>query len=144
MSTMMQVSSMRRGTVALAATGLMALIGGVWILRTFDPSAAGSFFPSCLFLEFTGLYCPGCGITRALHALVHFDLGRAIAMNAVIVLSLPMLPLMALHGMSGGRVLPAPVRRVVFNGYFWIGLLLLFGVLRNLPAFAWLAPGGSL
>jgi Protein of unknown function (DUF2752) len=117
---------------------------GVWALRTFDPNMAGSFFPPCLFHTLTGLYCPGCGLTRALHALVHFDLPRALAMNLLIVLSLPALGLMALHGLNGGRLLPAAIARVLFNGGYWIAALLMFGVLRNLPWFAWLAPGGLL
>lgn len=131
-----------RAMAALAAVAVA--LAGVWALRTFDPNAAGSLFPPCLFRSLTGLYCPGCGLTRALHALVHFDLARAFAMNPLVVLSLPLLALMALDGVGGRRLLPAAAARVLFNGFGWVGALLLFGVLRNLPAFAWLAPGGLL
>ena len=128
--------------LAVAALGAAAL--GVWLLRTYDPGATGSFFPSCLFHDMTGWYCPGCGITRALHALVHFDFMRAFAMNALLVASLPLLALMSVQGITRRGLLPAPVARVAFNGRVWIGALLVFGVARNLPAFAWLAPGGLL
>ena len=136
-----QISKTGGAVLAIAAVGLLAF--GVWALRTFDPSMAGSPFPSCLFLTLTGLYCPGCGLTRALHALVHFDFARAMAMNPLIVLSLPLLALMALHGVSGWRVLPAAVARILLNGHYWIAALLVFGVVRNLPwwPFIWLAPG---
>jgi hypothetical protein len=136
--------SSRPALAATAATALAVLALGVWLLRTFDPSAAGSLFPSCLFHDLTGWYCPGCGITRALHALAHFDLRRALAMNAFLVLSLPLLAAMAAQGLMQRAWLPAGIRRVVFNGRWWIGALLVFGVLRNLPGFEWLAPGGLL
>ena len=140
----MRSSLSKSATTALAAVALGLVVTGIWALRTFDPNMAGSLFPPCLFHTLTGLYCPGCGLTRALHALVHFDLPRALAMNPLIVLSLPALGLMALHGLNGGRLLPAAVARVLFNGGYWIAALLVFGVLRNLPWFAWLAPGGLL
>lgn len=125
---------------ALACTGLAA----VWLLRTFDPNTAGSLFPPCPFHAITGLFCPGCGITRALHALVHFDLARAFAMNALVVASLPLLAVMVVQGFTQRALLPKSVARVVFDGRWWIGALLVFGVVRNLSGFAWLAPGGLL
>ncbi|QNP42102.1 DUF2752 domain-containing protein [Lysobacter terrestris] len=129
---------------ATAAVAACVLLGGIWLLRAFDPNTAGSFFPSCLFHDITGWYCPGCGITRALHALVHFDLWRAVAMNALVVLSLPLLALMALQGAMQRRWLPSAVQRTVFDGRWWIGALLVFGIARNLPGLEWLAPGGLL
>jgi hypothetical protein len=129
---------------AMTATAVLALALGVWLLRTFDPNTAGSFFPSCLFHDLTGWYCPGCGLTRALHALVHFDPWRALAMNPLLVLSLPLLALMALQGATQRSLLPAFVARIAFDGRWWIGALLVFGVVRNLPGFEWLAPGGLL
>lgn len=134
--------------LAWAGTGVLAAAAGVWVLRVFDPNVAGNFFPPCLFHVFTGLYCPGCGITRALHALVHFDLPRALAMNPLVVVALPLLALMALQAWTPSRVLSSRllsprVERVLFNGYAWIAVLLAYWVLRNLPwwPFAWLAPG---
>jgi len=59
---------------AIAAVCLMA---GVWALRAFDPNAAGNPFPSCVFHTLTGLWCPGCGLTRAADGLAHLRLGFA-------------------------------------------------------------------
>ncbi len=36
----------------------------------------------CIFYEITGLKCGGCGITRGLIALLHFDFGTMIQYNA--------------------------------------------------------------
>ncbi len=35
-----------------------------------DPSAANSKFPGCAFHATTGLWCPGCGLTRGFHQLL--------------------------------------------------------------------------
>jgi hypothetical protein len=141
MSTVPQQRRLSRPAMAaIAAVALGAAVAGIWLLRTFDPNATGSLFPSCPFHALTGWYCPGCGITRALHALVHFDVTRALAMNALVVLGLPLLAVMALQGLTQRALLP----RVAFDGRAWIVVLLVFGVVRNLPGFAWLAPGGLL
>ena len=136
--------SSRRAVTALSVAAIAVLASGIWLLRTFDPAAAGNLFPSCLFHDITGWYCPGCGITRALHALVHLDVVRAFAMNALLVASLPLLGVMALQGFTRRALLPATVSRVVFNGRVWIGALLVFGIARNLPGLDIFAPGGLL
>ncbi len=125
-------------TAALAAAG-----AGVWALRSYDPNAAGSPFLPCLFLHFTGLYCPGCGTTRALHAAVHGDLPGVLAMNPLLLVLAILLPPMLLHS-AGRRVpLPKPVMDTLLGGRFWLLLIGGYWVLRNLPwtPFAWLAPG---
>ena len=129
---------------ALAASSLGA---GVWALRTFDPNVQGNPFLPCLFNLFTGLFCPGCGATRALHALVHFDLPGALSMNPLLVLLLPTMP--ALVAWSKGwrpRVLApvlAPVMRVVGQPALWLVLIPAYWIARNLPwaPLSWMAPG---
>lgn len=125
------------GVVALAA------IGGVGLLWVFDPNAPGSFFPKCQFKAITGLDCIGCGATRALHALVHGDVLRAMDMNPLFVLSLPLLALLALDAI--GR-LPAglkPFLARVAAPKLWLCLLPAFWIARNLPwwPFSWMASG---
>lgn len=39
----------------------------------------------CLFKRFGGFECLGCGMTRAVHALIHGDVGTAVASNALVV-----------------------------------------------------------
>lgn len=38
-------------------------------------------FPPCPFHSITGIQCPGCGMTRALIAIINMDLKRAVAFN---------------------------------------------------------------
>lgn len=62
-----------------ASLAIVAAVGG-WVLYTFPP-AGSRFYPQCIFHALTGLDCPGCGSTRALHHLVHGRFGDALAMN---------------------------------------------------------------
>ncbi len=127
----------------MLASAAVAAGVGVWALRTWDPNVAGSPFPPCTFRAFTGCYCIGCGLTRAMHALVHGDLARAFSMNPLGVLVLGLVPLMA--AWSGGwqpRRL-APLMRWVLEPKLWLVLLPTYWVARNLPWFPFtlLAPG---
>lgn len=125
----------------------LALLGGAAavtvLLRNVDPNAAGNPLPPCPVYALTGLFCPGCGSTRCLHALVHFDLSGAMAMNPMLVISLPAVLLLTLYG---ARLLPAgwvPLARQLCRPVAWGVLLVGYAVARNLPwaPFAWLAPG---
>lgn len=131
-------------TLRMLGTGAaaIAVASGVWALRTWDPNVPGNPFLPCLFNTFTGLHCPGCGITRCLHALVHGDVLRAIDLNALVVLMLLAVPLM-IAGSRGWRprALRVPMQ-VIAKPVFWLVLIPGFMLARNLPwaPFSWLAP----
>ena len=117
--------------MALVA-GVAALAGFVYL---FDPSTH-SFYPVCRFHEWTGWNCPGCGATRALHALLHGRVVEAMHDNILLTLGLPLVL---------GRLLWFRCRRaaLVWPAHLlWFGLVVavLFAILRNLPAFAFLSP----
>ncbi|MEO5628158.1 MAG: DUF2752 domain-containing protein, partial [Thermomonas sp.] len=91
----------------------------------------------------SGWYCPGCGSTRALHALLHGDLPQALAMNPLLVIAMPLLAWMALN--AAGATMPGRRLLLPWAGKprFWLVVLVVYWILRNLPwmPFAWLAPG---
>ena len=114
------------------------------VLHVADPSEATAF-PVCPFYAATGLYCPGCGTLRCLHALLHADIRAAIDFNLMTVLFVPMLVAAWLSvGLAGiGGRHPPDVRSIPR----WVGWAIgvafgLFWVLRNVPGepFSWLAP----
>jgi len=122
--------------------GVLALVVGLAVFRAFDPAHHG-FFPRCAIHTLTGLECPGCGGQRAVHYLLHGEFSAAFRANAILLsLLIPMgvwLGLRwALQRLSG-RSLPALfLNRTAI--WLLLAALLLFGILRNLPAFAWLRP----
>lgn len=132
--------ALQAGGAALAAS---AVAGGVWWLRAFDPNQAGSPFLPCVFNALTGLHCPGCGTTRALHALVHFDVAGALAMNALVVVLIPLVPMLVAWSGGWRPAALAPLMRVAGAPALWLVLIPAFAIARNLPwaPFSWLAPG---
>ncbi|MEE7546746.1 DUF2752 domain-containing protein [Xanthomonas sp. Kuri4-1] len=96
-----------------------------------------------MFYAVTGHYCIGCGLTRALHALVHGDLGRAFSMNPLAMSVLPLMPLMVAWSSGWQPRLLQPLMRWVLEPKVWLLLLPGFWVARNLPwyPFTLLAPG---
>jgi len=122
---------------------LLAAIIGIILLYIFNP-VTSSIYPPCPFHALTGLYCPGCGSLRALHQILHGDLSRSFGLNPLMVLSLPFLAyglLSSFVDRIGGISFP-----VVFIPatciWSYLGVILLFWVVRNIPAypFSLLAP----
>lgn len=117
-----------------------AMAAGIAYLGAVDPNQPGHY-PTCPLYALTGLYCPGCGALRTVHALAHADLGDALSKNPLLVVSVPLLVWfwarwgLEAHGRRTRRTLaPAWV--------IWAVLVIevVYTVLRNVPAFAWLAP----
>jgi Protein of unknown function (DUF2752) len=136
---------MRRNAMMMALV-VLATSGAV-LLRLLDP-AHSLVFPPCPLHYFTGLYCPGCGSLRAMHALLHGDLRPAIAMNALTVILLPFIGyglVSEIYRHLRGR--PIVGTRLPAN-WIWalFAVIVLFGIARNLPfhPFDLLAPGALL
>jgi len=126
-----QVPNSVRG---LAIAGIGALGLGAALVWYFDPTTAG-FFPYCPLLRFTGFACPGCGLTRGFHALLHGDVWTALDFNALIPLFVFILGYVVASLLSlaiRGRSILALERNLVFL-WVLVGVLITFGVLRNLP-----------
>ena len=129
--------------IAGLTTAALAAVVGVWLLRHFDPNAASSPFPECMFHAFTGLFCIGCGMTRALHALVHGDPVAAFSMNPLAMSMLAVSPLLLGWKLGWQPKAVKPLIAVVAEPKFWLVLLPLYWIARNLPWFPFtlLAPG---
>lgn len=120
---------------AALATGA-ALAGAAVLVATNDPSAPGSRFPGCAFHAATGLWCPGCGLTRGTHHLLTGDPLAALSSNVFtpFVLVAIALSWLAWTLRSFGREvrLPRPALSGAAGGAV-IALVAVFGVVRNLP-----------
>lgn len=96
----------------------------------------------CPFYTVTGLLCPGCGVSRMCLALLAGDWMGAWRANPALVLLTPALA--ALLGLRAVRyVKRGESKAPAWESRTWIVLaiaLVAFGVLRNLPGMAFLAP----
>ncbi len=122
----------------LAVGGVAAAV--VTYVGVVDPNQAGHY-PTCPFLWLTGLYCPGCGSLRAIHALAHLDVVTALDRNPMTVLAVPLL--VAVYVLWTARTVRGRPRTWVAPPWLvWslLGAIIAFWVLRNVPAFGWLAP----
>jgi hypothetical protein len=134
-----------RRILACAIAGSAVL--GAWWLHGHPPMES-NLYPTCIFHALTGLHCPGCGATRAVYALLHGRMTEALHQNALAVLALPFLGVMAVKSLwRWAHGLPPPPSKISSR---WslrltlaiVPLIVLFGILRNLPwhPFTLLAP----
>ena len=137
MEAVLQSERSNNASIRVAAVaGVAATLGGAGAVAYFDPTTA-HFFPVCPLYALTGFACPGCGLTRGFHALFHGDILTAIHFNALIPIwtvifgfTFISLVLFAVRG----RGLPL---NKISPHWLWVFLvvLLIFGVLRNLPQY---------
>jgi len=100
--------------------------------------------PPCPIQSTTGLICPGCGITRASRALLHGDLLGAMKMNPLGILLMPLIAWMMAREIAAWAW-QKPEWRATTGGRWGIALgiiVIIYGILRNVPGFEFLRPGG--
>jgi hypothetical protein len=117
--------------MAAAAFGIVAL-GYVAVT---DPAHHQTLVPPCPFHAATGLWCPGCGLTRATNAFLH---GRVLAgfgynLFTPLLFGLIGWSWLVWAGRAVGRPIPEPA---TVPKKFWAGVIVavaVFTVARNIP-----------
>ena len=120
----------------LITLGLFLVLGAAAcvILLVAPPGSPHSkWLPKCMFYQWTGLYCPGCGATRALSALLHGDILASLHNN---ILLIPGGALLIVLIVKPEVSLKRPVAVAI------VATVIGFTILRNLPfaPFTCLAP----
>lgn len=128
--------------------GLLAVVGALLaatlaIVSAYKPSDY-DFYPKCMSWTVLGIHCPGCGLTRAAHSLLHLDIPQTLAWNPLALFVLPYLGAALLRSLwfwlwdvrSARSMVPERL------GWFIVGVMVVFWVLRNVPyePFTMLAP----
>ncbi len=108
-----------------------------------DPHQTGSW-GYCPWLALTGFYCPGCGGLRAVNELSSGDLVGAASSNLVFVAAVPLLLWWWVRWLQRSwtgaeRPATSSARSGALIAVFAV-VMVVFGVVRNLPAGSWLAP----
>ncbi len=116
--------------VAVVVAGMITLV------YFFDP-ARYSFYLPCPFYALTGLYCPGCGSGRAVHQILHGNFVKALTLNPLLILTLPLIAYLfageLLQAIPAFRGRPRPL-----PGWFvWtiLVVILTYWVVRNIPVY---------
>ncbi len=118
-----------------AGIGALVMLAGSGAVAYLDPAKA-NFFPVCPLFAMTGFACPGCGLTRGFHALFHGDVITALDFNALIpvwaVIFAWVTVSLTLLALRGRGLFMWPTRPQFMYGFMIV--LLIFGVMRNIPA----------
>ena len=113
-----------------------ALAASAAFLATHDPGSAGSRYPTCVFHQMTGLWCPGCGLTRGTYQLLHGHVGAALSYNIftpVAVLAIVAVWVAWLRVSWGAVPMRVPKRTARWLAIILPVVVIAYGVLRNLP-----------
>jgi Protein of unknown function (DUF2752) len=136
-------------TRAQILLGACACAGVSLFVYAVDPSRH-AVYPQCILYNTTGLYCAGCGATRAVFALLHGRVLDALHDNALFVAALPwLLYLAGWYLVRAWRDNAWPevfvdTRKVAWRGAGIFLVMITFMIVRNLPGapFDWLRPLG--
>jgi hypothetical protein len=115
----------------LLAVAAAAALAGLWFV---DPAKVAA--PVCGLHAATGLHCPGCGATRATHALLHGRCREAARHNALWVATIPLAVYAATsewRRRRTGRPLPGNLSQQAWFYVGYVAVAFVFGVVRNLP-----------
>jgi len=119
---------MRFIKIAIVAMTAMVVTAVIW---AYDPTSGDFPFPRCPVKTLTGLDCPGCGSTRALHAMLHGHPKEALGYNAGLVVGIPLIAVAFVAERLGSD----RVRRILLSpGAAAVVLALALGwmIIRNL------------
>ncbi|MEN6588051.1 MAG: DUF2752 domain-containing protein [Proteiniphilum sp.] len=120
--------------IALGVFVSTLLVAAVVFFYRFDPETQ-PLFPKCPFFLVTGYQCPGCGSQRAIHSLLHVNIGAALRYNAFMVVALPYIVMGVWLEWLGGGMRHPRLQRFFFGRWSAVILLVViiaYWILRNL------------
>lgn len=121
--------------VVVVVGAIVAPLALTLLYNCYTPDGTNTYFPGCYFNSMTGLHCPGCGATRALYSVLHFDFWQALAYNPLFVIILPFLIYglfrMAWKMWTGNDAPGYGMPRWMTKYVLWT--ILTYWVIRNIP-----------
>jgi len=135
---------MRVDRALWVALGVLILAFAAFSLHQRGPSGL-AWLPDCMFHRVTALHCPGCGMTRATHAMLHGEIGKAFRFNLVGMLLLPLALVglgIEIFGWVWGRQGRCRLSVGAAGGWLVVWVVIGFWIFRNVPIwpFSLLAP----
>ena len=116
--------------IIFTGTIVFVLLVGYYFLN----SKFGFGIP-CLFHKITDFYCPGCGITRMLFSLLKLDFYQAFRYNPLTFCLLFIYIIYKIISLTKYKINIDPK---IY--YFLIIIVIIFGIVRNIPLFEYLKP----
>ena len=97
----------------------------------------------CPFHNLTGYYCPGCGITRCLFAILNLEFYKAFMYNQLVFIMLPFLIFLIIYRVYVYILDKQDILIKKIPSVVWIIILIIvigFGFIRNVSYFGFLRP----
>lgn len=95
-------------------------------------------FIFCPFYKITNLYCPGCGITRMCLSIFKGDFHQAFRYNPLLFTLIPVAIFFMINHFTAYKLMKKSTQEKLYIAL--IVILVLFGILRNIPYFSYLQP----
>ncbi|MEM7758591.1 MAG: DUF2752 domain-containing protein [Cyanobacteria bacterium P01_A01_bin.40] len=114
----------------------------ILILYYFNPADYNNIYPPSLSREWGEYYCPGCGMMRALHQLLHGNWQLALRLNPLLIICLPyffywIVPYFLRYFYQINLYTIKFKNQQIFT----ISMIFtIYGFLRNVPGLWWLVP----
>lgn len=124
-------SKKKQWIIFAAVNGLLA--AGALLFPLYSQLAAAVPIGRCAFLQMTGLYCMGCGVTRSLQALWRWDIAASLLYNPMVLLSAVLFLLYEaalVVGLVRGTPRPSYIRP--WMAFTYLGVWVGYALLRNL------------
>ena len=101
-----------------------------------------NIFFKCPIRSVFHLYCPGCGSTRMLRSLIHGNIYQAFRFNPLLFIAIPLYIIYLLLNLWAEKKGKISITKKLEPNiwYFLIFLFIIYGILRNIPLFKFLAP----
>lgn len=112
------------------------LLGGFYtvIIKT------TGFSFSCFYHDLTGLYCPGCGITRMFLAIMDFNIPLALHQNLAAFIIITFWVLYSILRFIGKPAFLSSQKFTFTSYYICLALIVIWAFLRNVKAFSFFRP----
>ena len=120
---------------SIKSVGWLCLVAFLLTLYYFYNPVTTLWAPKCLFKVATGLQCPGCGIQRALHALLQGRFSEAIHYNYFLLFSGPYILSFGVRALLPQGAYKDNLSKVIEDKrlvWLYIILFIVWFVLRNI------------
>lgn len=110
----------------------LLILGGLITIHVYNSNPYNGPILPCIFYKITGLYCPGCGMSRALNALLHNKIYQSFRFNSLPYIFAPLSLILYYRYKSN--------KSYNFIIYIMILISILYMILRNMTYFKYLSP----
>ncbi|MBP3461837.1 MAG: DUF2752 domain-containing protein [Bacilli bacterium] len=97
----------------------------------------------CIFHKITGLYCSGCGISRMIKEIFRLNFYQAFRYNPLCFILFPLLLMYLIYSIylwiteKEDKIIKKIDPKII---YILLIIVILFGIMRNIPMFSFLKP----